>query len=522
MKLKSIFTAVFFVLTLCIQVKGQTFQRTFGAKDDDKGNQVLVTKDNNYAIIGYKQEKSSIYLIKTNLLGNTIWQKTFGPSMMTPNSFKETNDGGFIIAGTSQPDSRRMICLIKTNASGDTLWAKSYTGSNVTYPSVSAHEVILTADGGYAVIGTDEGTSKENFFLLKTDSNGNLQWAKSYGGSAAEIGNSLKQTTDGGYILAGYTGTFGKDVYDVYLVKVNATGTISWTKNYGAGATEQANHIELTKDKGFIITGIKYDTTGGAYDSDLFLMKTDSLGNKDWSYAYGGNSDDAGTSVKQTTDGGFIATGFTASSGAGQEDVYLLKTDAQGNVSWSKNYGGSSTEQGNEVIQQDKNYIIVGETRNFSKGGTDVYLIKTDSTGKTTCKQGTALASKTAINWVQGTGGTEISGSSVKWQLLTVGKPDTTSSNPCDCVPPVANFYAAMTDVTAHMTDLSTWATSWHWDFGNGDTSNVQNAIYNWNKVGTFKVCLTVKNECGIDTACQTVTTGTGIIENKDNLIKLT
>jgi len=528
MKHTNIIIVAIIFLTLANQVIGQTFQRTYGSTSDDQGSKILLTFDNNYAIIGTYGTTGGIYLIKADSIGNSIWQKTFNPPNMLyfhyDYSFKQTQDSGFIIAGSVYytNGSGIDICLIKTNSSGDTLWTKFYAGPNPGYYKAIAYEIINTSDNGYAIVGTEIGSTNKNVFLIKTDNSGNLQWSKYYGGTNNDEGYSLKQTSDGGYIIAGYTNSFGQGGWDVYLLKVNSTGNLLWTKTYGGNRYDYANHIEITNDGGFILTGVTSGYgTGVIYDNDLFLMKTDSAGNSIWANTYGGDSNEIGTSVKQTSDGGFVATGYTSSSGAGQEDVYLLKTDSLGNVLWSTNFGGASTEQGKDVIQHGNNYIIVGETRNFSKGLKDVYLIKVDSLGNDSCKQDTAITFKTLLPWIQGTGGTENSGNTVKSNIIVFGNPDTTSYKPCVCVPPIANFQAYITHACGQMWNYSTWATSWYWDFGNGDTSTVESPNYCWWNDDVYYVCLTVTNDCGTDTYCDSIPIFTGINELKNNRIKL-
>lgn len=525
-KYSSRFIAAILFLTFTIHAAGQTFQRTYGSVEDDLGTQVLLTQDSAYAVVGTYGATGGMYLMKADSKGNSVWQKTYNPPNMlyyySDCHFRQTPDKGFIITGSVHytTKSQRDICLIKTNSSGDTIWTKFYSGPSPGPNFASAYEIILTSDGGYAIVGSQLAPHDANVFLLKTDDYGNLQWSKYYGGTSDDEGYSLKQTGDGGYIITGYTNSFGQGK-DVYLLKVNSTGNLLWTKTYGGDYPSSAKHIEITKDGGFILTGTYGYLSGGKYVTDLFLMKLDLLGHTSWSYAYGGNLNEAGISVKQTDDGGFIATGYTASSGAGQEDVYLLRTNSLGADVWSKNYGGSSTERGNDVIQHGSNYIIVGETRNFSKGLKDIYLIKTDSLRKDSCWQDVTITNKTALTWLTGSGGTENNGGVIRSHVVGVANPNTTSYNPCICVPPVSKFYMSMLDVTGRATNLSTWATTWHWDFGNGDTSAAENPTYMWKTAGTFKVCLTVKNACGSDTYCEMVDVSTEIGELKNNQLKL-
>ncbi len=524
---KNFYLISYFLLTLGNQITGQTFQRTFGSTSYDYGKKIISTYDNSLVLVGLYGATKGVYLIKVDTLGNTIWQKTFNPPNMlyfyNDYSIKQTPDSGFIMAGNiyNSNGSATHICLIKTNALGDTLWTKQYGGPNLGYYDVVAYDVIVTSDNGYAVVGTESESPNKNVFMLKTDNNGNVLWAKYFGGTINDEGYSLKQTSDSGYIIAGYTESFGQGSWDVYLLKISAIGNLQWTKTYGGNQGDLANHIEITNDGGFIFTGkTSGNGVGTINDNDLFLMKTDSAGNNEWIYTYGGSSEEVGFSVKQTSDNGFISIGYTYSSGAGQSDVYLLKTDSIGSVLWSSTFGSASKEEGSDVIQRGSNYFLTGTTRNFSKGFEDVYLIKTDSIGLGTCKEDTAITIQTILTWVQGSGGIENAGYTIQSDIIVEGTADTANYNPCVCVPPIANFDSYFTHSCGLFRDNSTWANAWYWDFGDGDTSNAEGTSHCFAN-GNWNVCLTVTNECGSSTFCDSISILEDINEISKNKTKI-
>ena len=200
-------------------------------------------------------------------------------------------------------------------------------------------------------------------------------WSQTYGGVDRDGGNCVQQTLDGGFIIAGYTESFGGGGYDVYLIKTDANGDTIWTRTIGGSTTEQAEYIQQTADGGYIIVGsfwsweIQY--------SDVYLIKTDDEGNVEWSETYGGADHDGGYCVQQTTDGGYIIVGTLAF-----DDVYLIKTDNLGNELWSQTFGGVDEDIGYSVRQTaEGGYIITGETESYGAGGEDLYLIKTDDLG---------------------------------------------------------------------------------------------------------------------------------------------
>jgi hypothetical protein len=187
------------------------------------------------------------------------------------------------------------------------------------------------------------------------------------------------QTSDGGYIIAGVTSSFGNGG-DIYLIRTDGNGDTLWTETYGGTEYEQANSVVQMSDGGYIITGTT--NSFGAGDYDVYVIRTDASGKTIWTKTYGGKAEDRGNSISLTADGGMIITGYTFSYGAGSCDVYLIKTDSDGNIIWTKTFGGADTDQGYSVVQTtDGGYIITGYSNSFKEGINEVYLIKTDELG---------------------------------------------------------------------------------------------------------------------------------------------
>jgi hypothetical protein len=363
------------------------FAKTYGGANADQARFVQQTSDGGYIVAGRTLSFGAgwfdFFLIKTDAFGNVQWAKTYGGTNHDQAHFvQQTSDGGYIVAGYTYSFGAGIsdAFLIKTAANGNISWAKTYGGTSADV----AYSVRQTSDGGYIVAGETSSFGAGNFdiFLIKTAANGNISWAKTYGGANRDAAFSVQQTSDGGYILAGLTYSFGAGGGDIILIKTDANGNISWAKTYGGTDFEQAHTVQQTSDGGYIVAGYTYSF--GVGRADIFLIKTDANGNIQWAKTYGGTSDDVVSSVQQTSDGGYIVAGWTDSFGAGNFDIFLIKTDANGNIQWAKTYGGTSDDMvlANSVQQtSDGGYVVPGETFSFGAGNWDIFLVKTDANG---------------------------------------------------------------------------------------------------------------------------------------------
>jgi len=355
--------------------------RTYGGPYDAAGFSVQQTSDSGYVVVGYTEGSGEhdVFIVKTDSAGDTLWTRTYGGSYYNEGrGIQQTVDGGYIIAGyAGNPRTADYdLYLIKTDVHGDTLWSRRYGGADEDMGMC----VRQTADSGYVAVGHTRsfGAGQYDVYLVRTDKNGDSLWTRTYGGTWFDEGQTVYQTTDGGFVVAGTTGTG----YDIYVVKTTASGDTLWTRTYaGTDFGEVGTELGLTQDGGYIITGYA-DSLGG----DVCLIKTGASGDTTWTRTYGGNNGDGGHAVQQTADSGYIVAGTTLSFGAGFVDVYLVKTNAFGDTLWTRTYGGTSYDEGYAVQQTaDGGYIVTGRTKSYGAGSPDdynLYLVKTDALGR--------------------------------------------------------------------------------------------------------------------------------------------
>jgi hypothetical protein len=341
------------------------WSKTFGGVTADSEQSVVQTSDGGYAIASWG------WLIKTDSTGNAQWNKTYGDRAV---SLVQTSDGGYAVVGNTIIGGYGIAWLAKTDSSGNMQWKQSYTEIGM---QATAWSLIQTNDGGYVIAGCKE---YYDGWLMKTDANGTMQWSRSFVEANNTQLQSVVQTNDGGYVAAGATQfpPFSGKV-DAYVVKTDADGNTTWSKEFSRTAgNDYGRSIVQTSDGGYAIAG-ETDHWGNA---DFWLTKTDASGNFLWDRTYGGAGWDGANSIVQTSDGGYALAGQTNSFGAGGNDFWLVKTDAEGNMQWNQTFGGAGDDGsgavGSSLVQtHDSGYVLAGYTNSFSGDGSyEVWLIK--------------------------------------------------------------------------------------------------------------------------------------------------
>ncbi|MCD4842403.1 MAG: PKD domain-containing protein [Methanosarcinales archaeon] len=357
------------------------WDKTFGVQGDDNAYSLAHTSDGGYIIAGsshyYIGEHWNLNtrLVKTDANGNMQWQRTIGSN----NSYEaysaiQISDGGYIIAGRtiSNGSDNFDLLLVKTDAKGIEQWNRTFGGNDYD----TASSVRQASDGGYIIAGrtTSFGAGSYDFWLVKTDSEGIEQWNRTFGGDSSDWLYSFQQTFDGGYILGGATRSFGTGSSDFWLVKTDNNGIELWNRTFGGVDNDRAYSVQQTSDGGFILAGV----TRSLHWYDCWLVKTDNEGVEMWNRTIGPNEDNSPNSILQSPDGGYIIAGKTGSVNYGSYDMWLVSTDPDGYVQWEMTFGGTGQDDvaRSVLLAPDGGLVVAGDKDWFTEQGTDFWLIK--------------------------------------------------------------------------------------------------------------------------------------------------
>jgi len=306
-----------------------------GGAGKDNGWAILETKDGGFSILGFTNSFGAgamdMYLIQTDAEGNLLWERTFGgPKSEYGWAMAPTPDGGYVLAGQTNSFGQgdKDGYLIKVNADGEEIWNQTFGGPKED----RLYSIDQGADNGFILVGTTTsfGAGNRNAYLVKTNDSGELAWTQVFGEDQDDVGHSVRQTTDGGYIVTGYTGSFGAKNYDTWLIKTDKAGALQWQKLYGEERDDRTIYGEQTDDGGYILVG--YTRGFEAAGWDVFLVRTNLSGELIWHRTFGGNADDTGYTVRQASDKGFVLTGETYSFGEGGGDMYVIKVNQCGEI----------------------------------------------------------------------------------------------------------------------------------------------------------------------------------------------
>jgi len=378
------------------------WQKALGGTDYDQAESIQQTFDGGYIVAGISTSVNGdvtgnhgfgdAWIVKLDTAATIEWQHSYGGSADDGAfAIEQTSDSGYIVAATSTSNNGDVTgnhggvdCWIfKINSTGALEWQKSYGGSSIEIP----YDIHSTNDHGFIFAGYTNSNNGDitlnhgfdDYWIVKTDSAGNIQWQKSFGGSDQDHALSVQQTTDGGYLAGGFSNSLNGDVtlnngsYDYWIIKLDSAGSLLWQQSLGGSLDDKGQCLALCADGGFVISGFTAssdsDVTFNHGYEDLWMVKFDSSGLIQWEKSFGGSGVDQAYSIKQITDGGYIAAGSSYSldgdvtGNHGGYDYWVLKTDSAGALEWEKSLGGSSVEEAYCIRAADSNaFIIAGGT----------------------------------------------------------------------------------------------------------------------------------------------------------------
>ena len=355
--------------------------KTYGQAGDDEGLSIAAVGNDGY-IIGGGTETSVTHLDDSWLKridnnGVTRWTQHTVPLILDDaHTIVPTSDGGFIISGCTEPFGEHgpeNAAIIKMDGAGNFVWNDSPL-KNLNEVAYAAFE---NSKGMYIFTGhtTNTDYSVINPILGLIDKNGKILWVKTLTSDKPTDSQSIVETPDGGYILAGYRDVTGNGNIDAWVAKVNNVGELQWEKTYGGGKTDSAHKIIAGGEGKYIIVGETDSQGSGSKDVWIFSINPD--GKLLWQKTYGGKNDDRGFSLTQTQDGGYLIAATTASYGAGKTDAWLIKIDPEGNAQWSKTVGGVNDDNANSVIEDGKGeYLLIGNTDSYGAGDFDAWVVE--------------------------------------------------------------------------------------------------------------------------------------------------
>jgi hypothetical protein len=486
-----IFTSLLFLKPAQAQT---TFQKTYGSTGYDYATDVIQTADKGYAVMGI-MNNSGVYFLKTDSLGNKQWSKNFG--LYTPlyqfRAFAQTSDGGFIFAGYISYSSNYYSYVVKLDASGNVTWSKMHVAMSRIV------SIKQTIEGDYIAVGLQYFGGKST--LVRFNSSGNILWSRTLPTTNYSM-DVIQLASDSSFITA-YMANNPTD--NATFSRWGKNGALIWSKKLNSpnvsGGTghghlhESGNEVQVSVNSGSCPGILKINKDGSS-------AKLIGLNCQLYNY----RSEDAYPAPNK---GSVIVAQYNIGTGYGTRNILLAYMDSLGTYKWAKPFGGVNDEVPAAVKRtKDKGFVVVGSTKSYSAGYDDIYLIKTDSIGQSGCNTSVITFSSTSMAGSLSTyTGTvdSLFNNVTSTQTVTISNPAEISYDACSCVSPVASFTP---DMFGSMNDNSTWATTWYWTCtcmpGNVDSTTMNKSYYGGPfPNGTYTVCLTVKNSCGMDSLCQ-------------------
>ena len=361
------------------------FKWTAGGPLDDNANSISQTSNGGYWVAGYTKTYGlpgqNAYLLRFNSLGSLLFSRVFGGTgTEVAYSVVNTSDGGCAVAGwtNSYGQGGYDMYITKFDAAGSLQWNRVIGGTDVDY----ATSIIQTSDGGFVVTGQtmSYGAGNVDLIILKLSNVGNILWTRTAGYLGNDVGACVIETTDGGFAVCGNTSSYGSGSTDVFIVKTNSSGVVLWSRVIGGSGQDQASSLIQLSDGSLVAVGSTTSFGAGSYD--LYVVKLTGSGSLTWAKTIGSSGYEFASGVVQSADGGLVISGSTESFGAGGGDFYAVKLNSAGAIQWQKTVGGAGDDYGYKIINTtDGGFCSVGYTKSYGSGGEDFFVVKYSSNG---------------------------------------------------------------------------------------------------------------------------------------------
>ncbi|MEO0180271.1 MAG: delta-60 repeat domain-containing protein [candidate division WOR-3 bacterium] len=359
------------------------FAKTYGGTYSEEGYSVIQTQEGDYISVGYVVDGYVDFsVIRFSSDGSLSDAKRFGGSGWDEAySVAATQDGGFVVAGEtgSFGVSGFDFLVMRMASDGSLIWSKTYGAAYMEHP----YSIIQNSDGGYTVVGETNsiGAGFSDFLVLRLGSDGSVLWARTFGGENEEEAWSAIETPDGRLVVAGWTDSYGAGNDDLLILKLNPDGSPIWTKTLGGIGDERAFSVAQAHDGGYVVAG--WTGSFGAGGTDFLVVKLGQDGSLIWAKTFGGNRNDWAQSIVATSDGGYLVSGTTFSFGADSSDALMIKLGPDGSLIWARRFGGQSYDYAYSSTQaRDGDYVVVGTTWSFGAGAWDFLVIKIGQNGE--------------------------------------------------------------------------------------------------------------------------------------------
>ena len=358
-----------------------SWQIAFGGTGKDIAYGVAAAENGSVIVAGqcrsYGKGRDDVLAMKVDANGKTLWKKTFGRKRKDlAYDIVQTSDGNFVAVGESRSFSKEGdpdLYVVKFDTNGQLIWENTFGGSRAD----RGKSVAATGDGGVLIAGTSESFGESYFdaYIVKVDKNGKEEWAKVLGGDRDDVANGIALTADGGFVIAGVTESYGIGSKDMYIVRFDKHAKQMWTKIFGEDSEDIATDVVATKDGGCVVTG--KTKSFGSKRYDMSVVKLSQGGKTVWHRLFGYKEKEWVNAIARTGDGGFMIAGTTDSFGHGEFDFYVMQLDQEGHSLWSPVYGGEDEDIAHDLVQTtDGSFVVVGETKSYGKGKEDYFMIK--------------------------------------------------------------------------------------------------------------------------------------------------